>query len=156
MLDCTISFSLWWTMAKMAIYTQKCEQKWLKINNRGVGIKMSWVEKNRKINNRGGTIIRDSRVLILPINTGEKYLKYSMHFTYLWLPAIMNQIFRNVRLEKFMTSCRDNLYHHTISNKIKFNFLIIWFGKMPSIKSMSSSGTESEIERMINFKKFGL
>ena len=31
----------------------------------GVGIKMSWVEKNRKINNRGGgggTIIRDSRV----------------------------------------------------------------------------------------------
>ena len=35
----------------MAIYTQKCEQKWLKINNRGVGIKMSWVEKNRKINN---------------------------------------------------------------------------------------------------------
>ena len=63
MLDCTISFSLWWTMVKMAIYTQKCEQKWLKINNRGVGIKMSWVEKNRKINNRRGTIIRDFRVL---------------------------------------------------------------------------------------------
>ena len=41
---------------KMAIYTQKCEQKWLKINNRGVGIKMSWVEKNRKINNRGGRL----------------------------------------------------------------------------------------------------
>ena len=44
-------------MVKMAIYTQKSEQKWLKINdNRGgggwqeVGIKMSWVEKNRKIN----------------------------------------------------------------------------------------------------------
>ena len=35
MLDCTISFSLWWTMVKMAIYTQKCEQKWLKINNKG-------------------------------------------------------------------------------------------------------------------------
>ena len=34
-LDCTISFSLWWTMVKMAIYTQNCEQKWLKINNRG-------------------------------------------------------------------------------------------------------------------------
>ena len=54
----------------MAIYTQKCEHKWLKINNRGegVGIKMPWVEKNRKINNseggggRGG-IIRDSRVM---------------------------------------------------------------------------------------------
>ena len=30
------------------------EQKWLKINNRGVGIKMSWVEKNREINNLGG------------------------------------------------------------------------------------------------------
>ena len=43
---------------KMAIYTQKCEQKRLKINNRrggrGVGIKMSWVEKNRKINIRVG------------------------------------------------------------------------------------------------------
>ena len=53
----------------MAIYTQKCEQIWLKINNRGVGIKMSWVEKNRKINNcggggrgGGGRFIRDSRV----------------------------------------------------------------------------------------------
>ena len=33
---------------------KKWEQKWLKINNKGVGIKMSWVEKNRKINNRGG------------------------------------------------------------------------------------------------------
>ena len=38
----------------MAIYTQKCEQKWLKINNKGVEIKRSWVEKNQKINNRGG------------------------------------------------------------------------------------------------------
>ena len=26
-LDCTISFSLWWTMVKIAVYTQKCEQK---------------------------------------------------------------------------------------------------------------------------------
>ena len=34
--DCTISFSLWCTMVKMAIYTQKCEQKWLKINNKDV------------------------------------------------------------------------------------------------------------------------
>ena len=57
----------------MAICTQKCEQKSLKINNRvggwggGVGMKMSWVEKNRKINNRGGggEIFRDSRVTIL-------------------------------------------------------------------------------------------
>ena len=51
---------------KMAICTQKCEQKWLKINNRGGeggGIKMSWVGKYQKINNQGwGTIIRDLRV----------------------------------------------------------------------------------------------
>ena len=36
-------------------YTQKCEQKWLKniiIGGGWVGIKMSWVEKNRKIKNR--------------------------------------------------------------------------------------------------------
>ena len=56
MLDCTISFSLCWTMVKMATYNQKCEQNRLKINNMGgggVGINMSGVEKNRKINNRG-------------------------------------------------------------------------------------------------------
>ena len=47
-------------MVKMAIHTEKCEQKWLKINNRGGGgeegvvIKMSWVEKNWKIDNLGG------------------------------------------------------------------------------------------------------
>ena len=34
-LDCTISFPLWWIMVKMAIFTQKCEQKWMKINNKG-------------------------------------------------------------------------------------------------------------------------
>ena len=33
-LDWTISFSLWWTIVEMAIYTQKCELKWLKIKNR--------------------------------------------------------------------------------------------------------------------------
>ena len=54
MLDCTRSFSLWWTMVKMTIYTQKCEQKWLKINNRGVGLKMSWVEKIEKLTMGGG------------------------------------------------------------------------------------------------------
>ena len=37
--------------------------KWLRNNNRGFGINMSWVEKNRKTNNRWGTIIRDSRVV---------------------------------------------------------------------------------------------
>ena len=40
-------------MVKMAIYTQKSEQKWLKINKKGVGTKISWMEKNQKINNRG-------------------------------------------------------------------------------------------------------
>ena len=30
----------------------------LKINNRGVGIKLSWVKKFRKINNSGGQLIR--------------------------------------------------------------------------------------------------
>ena len=33
----------------MTIYTQKCEQKLLKTNNMGVGIKMSWVEKIEKL-----------------------------------------------------------------------------------------------------------
>ena len=50
-------------MVKMANYTQKFEQKQLKINNRegGVGLKMSWVEKNRKINNRGGGRLFETR-----------------------------------------------------------------------------------------------
>ena len=34
---------------------------------------------------------------------------------YLRLPAIMNLIFRTVRLGNFMTSCSDKLYHHAIS-----------------------------------------
>ena len=77
-------------------------------------------------------------ILILPINTEEKYLK----------SVIMNLIFRTVWLENLMTSCREKLYHHTISNKIKSNFLIILFGKMSSSKSLPSSSTESKIERM--------
>ena len=36
----------------------------MKTNNMGVGIKMSWVEKIRKINNRRETIIRDSRAVV--------------------------------------------------------------------------------------------
>ena len=34
--------------------------------------------------------------------------------------------------------------------------MIILFGKMFSSESLSSSGTESENERMIDFEKFGL
>ena len=68
----------------------------------------------------------------------------------------MNQIFRFVRLENFMTSCRDKFYHHTISNKIKSNFQIIFFGKMFSSKSLPSSEMESEIERMSDFQNIRL
>ena len=39
---------------------------------------------------------------------------------------------------------------YAISNKIKFSFLIIFFGKLPL------PGTESEMERMTDFKKFVL
>ena len=78
-------------------------------------------------------------ILILPINTGKKYLKYSLHFAFIWTTSHYESIFRTVRLENSMTSCRDKLYHHTTSNKIKFNFLIIWFGKMSSNKSLPSS-----------------
>ena len=56
-------------MVKMAIYTQKCEQKQLKINSRGVGIKMSWVEKIEKLTI---IIIQDSRV-------AENVLHYIFH-----------------------------------------------------------------------------
>ena len=44
-------------MVKMAIYIQKCEQKWLKIKNRGGSggwNKDVLGEKNRKTNNREG------------------------------------------------------------------------------------------------------
>ena len=93
-------------------------------------------------------------ILILPINTGDKYLKYSIHlfWLYLQLPFIMNLIFGTATLQNFMTSCRDKLYHDTKSNQIKFNFRIIWFGKKSSSKSLHSSGIESEIERMTTSK----
>ena len=50
----------------MAIYTQKCEQKWLKINNSVGWNKDVLGGKKSKNNNReeGGTIIRDSTVII--------------------------------------------------------------------------------------------
>ena len=75
---------------------------------------------------------------------------------YLRLPAIMNLIFHTVRLENLMMSCRDKLYHRTISDKVKFNFLIILFVKMSSSKSLPSSGTESAVEKITDFEKFGL
>ena len=57
-----------------------------------------------------------------------------------------------------MTSGRDKLYHHAISDKIKFNFLnkIILFDKMSFSKYLPLSDTESEIERMNDFEKFDL
>ena len=68
----------------------------------------------------------------------------------------MNLIFRTVRLENYMTSCNDKLYYHTISNKFKFSFLIIFFGKMSPSKFVPLWGTESEIKRMTDFEKLGL
>ena len=42
-------------MVKMAIYIQKCEQKWLKINNRAGGWNKDVLgKKDLKINNWGG------------------------------------------------------------------------------------------------------
>ena len=58
-----------------------------------------------------------------------------------------------MRLENFMTSCRDKLHHHTINNKIKFNFLVILFVKMFSSNSLPLSGTESEIEKLMKKMK---
>ena len=88
MLDCLISFSLWWTVVKIAIHTPKCKQKWLKINNRerrGVGIKMSGGEKKGKKWGGGGgggggggeVIIRDSRVSNSQFCRAKSYLKFS-------------------------------------------------------------------------------
>ena len=57
-------------MVKMAIYTKKYEQKWLKTNNSGVCNKDVLGGKKSKINNRGGRrgggrrFIRESRVYI--------------------------------------------------------------------------------------------
>ena len=84
-------------MVKMAIYTQKCEQKWLKINNKGGGIKMSWVGKNWKINNSGlessnyasvfGTVLSLYTTIIMEVqwaprifseNNQENFLKASI------------------------------------------------------------------------------
>ena len=83
-------------------------------------------------------------ILILPINTGEKYLKYSIHFSYIcdYQPYESNFPYHEIR--NFMTSFRDKLYHHIIGNKIKFNFLIIWFGKMSSSKNLCLHVAQSQ------------
>ena len=75
---------------------------------------------------------------------------------YLRVPAIMNLIFCIVKWENFMRSCREKFYHQALGNRIRFNFLIILFDKMSFSKSLRSSGTESEIERMTDFEKFSL
>ena len=61
---------------------------------------------------------------------------FDTFYLYLQLLAIMNLMIPTLRLKNFMTSCRDKLYHHTISNRIKFNFLIILFDKMFSSKNL--------------------
>ena len=53
------------------------EKKFSKLIKGGVGIKISRVEKFQKINNRGGTIIRNLRVLALERGTtGLKKIYY--------------------------------------------------------------------------------
>ena len=71
----------------------------------------------------------------------------------------MNIIFRTVKLQNLMTSCRDKFVSrfNTVLQAISSSpSLIILFGKMSSSESLSSSGTESETARMTDFKKFGL
>ena len=91
-LDCTISFSLRWTMVKMAIYTQKCEQKWLKINNRGgVWNKNVLGGKNGKVNNPGrgawGGRLFETREYMLQQPCCNKYFVASIvENTVIWIP----------------------------------------------------------------------
>ena len=52
-------------MVKIAIYTQKCQQKWLKINKKRGGGSGGWNKdvlggKKNNLREGGGTIIRDS------------------------------------------------------------------------------------------------
>ena len=54
-------------MVKMAIYTQNCEQKWLKINNTGGWNKDVLVEKKWKINNRKGRLFGTWEYAIITI-----------------------------------------------------------------------------------------
>lgn len=85
--------------------------------------------------------------------TADQYWGVSKIFHTFWLSVTVNLIFRTVELENFMISCRDKLYHGTVSNKINFIFLIILFDKMFYSGSLPSPGIESEIERMTDLKK---
>ena len=93
-------------------------------------------------------------ILILPINTGEVSKIFHTLCLYLRLPAIMNLIFRTVRFEKFMTSCRDKLYHHTVSNKIKLNFHHLI--QQNVLQQISAFVWHKVGNRKTNFEKFGL
>ena len=64
-------------------------------------------------------------ILILPINTGKNYLKYSNILPLFVTTSHYESNFLYCEIRNFMMPCRDKLYHHTISNKIKFTFLII-------------------------------
>ena len=87
--------------------------------------------------------------LILPIIIGEKDLKYSIRYE-----SIMNPIFCTVKLENFMMSCRDKLYHRTISNKIKFNFLIKHLIRQNVLQEISSFVWHWVRNRKNDFDKF--
>ena len=92
---CTTQFlflydGLWWKW----LFTLKNVSKndW-KLIIGGVGIKMSWVEKNREINNLGGTVIRDSRVIKSSHTFGifKKTIEFRIYV--LWkIKLVLNEI----------------------------------------------------------------
>ena len=61
-------------MVKMAIYTQKYEQKLLKINNRWGGDKDVPGGKKLKINNQGGRLFGSREYLVLKVSFYIKHL----------------------------------------------------------------------------------
>ena len=99
---------------------------------------------------------------MLFINIGKKYVEYFMMFVCICdYRLIMNLIFRTVRLRYFITIFHIGIsFFLALSRHYKqyhqVHFLIILFGKMPSNESLSSSGTESEINRLTGFEMFGL
>ena len=60
---------LWWSMVKMAIYTEKCEQKWLKIINKG-GWNKDVLGGKRQKNKNGGEGLFGTREYIWTADVG--------------------------------------------------------------------------------------
>ena len=124
MLHCTIFFSLWWTMVEMAIYTQKCEPKWLKINNRGGWNKdVLGGKKNQKIHNRGeggggGRLFGTPEYLLIVsvfhflnfLNSKQIFLITFLHqYVHLWKR-------KYAAIFSLQTNTRVNCFHVTEKN----------------------------------------